>query len=141
MLGTSAGPTNPVTSACRARPRPPVRPVQRTAGDTKVPVDPQRIVVLAGDELDTLCALGLQPRIVAAALPDDSPTQPWYLGTVMHNLPSVGTRSTPDIAAVQAAKPDLILGSQSLTPDSYPALAAIAPTSLPEPLAPCGRTT
>ena len=109
-------------------PGPPTRSVRHAAGETTVPADPQRIVVLAGDELDTLCALGLQSRIVAAALPDDSPTQPWYLGTVVHNLPSVGTRSTPDIAAVQAAKPDLILGSQSLTPDIYPALAAIAPT-------------
>jgi iron complex transport system substrate-binding protein len=109
-------------------PGPPTRTVRHAAGETAVPADPQRIVVLTGDELDTLCALGLQSRIVAAALPDDSPTQPWYLGTVVHNLAAVGTRSAPDIAGIQAAKPDLILGSQSLTPDAYPALAAIAPT-------------
>jgi iron complex transport system substrate-binding protein len=109
-------------------PGPPTRPVRHAAGETVVPADPQRIVVLAGDELDTLCALGLQSRIVAAALPDDSPTQPWYMGTVVHNLPAVGTRSAPDLAGIQAAKPDLILGSQSLTPDAYQALAAIAPT-------------
>jgi iron complex transport system substrate-binding protein len=109
-------------------PGPPTRPVRHAAGETVVPADPQRIVVLAGDELDTLCALGLQSRIVAAALPDDSATQPWYLGTVVHNLAPVGTRSAPDIAGIQAAKPDLILGSQTLTPEAYPALAAIAPT-------------
>jgi iron complex transport system substrate-binding protein len=108
-------------------PGPPPR-VRHAAGETQVPADPQRIVVLAGDELDALCALGLQSRIVAAALPDDSTTQPWYLGSVVHNLPAVGTRSTPDIAAIAAAKPDLILGSQALTPDAYPALSAIAPT-------------
>ncbi|EHB59361.1 periplasmic binding protein [Mycolicibacterium rhodesiae JS60] len=90
--------------------------------------DPQRIVVLAGDELDALCALGLQSRIVAAALPDGSTTQPSYLGTVIHNVPGAGTRSAPDLSAIAAAKPDLILGSQALTPQSYPALAAIAPT-------------
>ncbi len=90
--------------------------------------DPQRIVVLAGDELDSLCALGLQSRIVAAALPDGSAGQPSYLGTVIHNVPGAGTRSTPDLAAIAAAKPDLILGSQALTPQSYQALAAIAPT-------------
>ncbi|WP_445169523.1 ABC transporter substrate-binding protein [Mycolicibacterium sp. Dal123E01] len=89
--------------------------------------DPQRIVVLAGDELDTLCALGLQSRIVAAALPDGSSAQPSYLGTVIHNVPGAGTRSAPDLAAIAAAKPDLILGSQA-SPQSYPALAAIAPT-------------
>ncbi|HZA10551.1 iron-siderophore ABC transporter substrate-binding protein [Mycobacterium sp.] len=109
-------------------PGPPTRPVRHAAGETQVPADPQRIVVLAGDELDTLCALGLQSRIVAAALPDDSPTQPWYLGTAVHNLPAVGTRSTPDISGIRAAKPDLILGSQGLTPEAYPALSAIAPT-------------
>lgn len=90
--------------------------------------DPQRIVVLAGDELDALCALGLQSRIVAAALPDGSATQPSYLGTVIHNVPGAGTRSAPDLSAIAAAKPDLILGSQALTPQSYQALSAIAPT-------------
>src|ERR1700761_1997224 len=67
-----------------------------------VPADPQRIVVLSGDQLDALCALGLQSRIVAAALPAR--------------------------AAITPAKPDLILGSQALTPKLYSALAAIAPT-------------
>ncbi len=94
----------------------------------EVPDDPQRIVVLSGDQLDALCALGLQSRIVGAALPDGSPAQPSYLGTVVHQLPGVGTRSSPDLAAIKAAKPDLILGSQGVTPKLYPALAAIAPT-------------
>lgn len=90
--------------------------------------DPQRIVVLAGDELDALCALGLQSRIVAAALPDGSASQPSYLGTVIHDVPGAGTRSSPDLAAIAAAKPDLILGSQ-LSAQSHDALAAIAPTA------------
>ena len=46
----------------------------------------------------------------------------------MHRLPGVGTRSSPDLAAIGAAKPDLILGSQALTPKLYSVLAAIAPT-------------
>jgi iron complex transport system substrate-binding protein len=94
----------------------------------EVPEDPQRIVVLSGDQLDALCALGLQTRIVAAALPDGSSEQPSYLGTVVHKLPGAGTRSNPDLGAIKAAKPDLILGSQTLTPKLYSALAAIAPT-------------
>ena len=119
--------------SCAAQPvapdaGPPTRSVRHAAGQTDVPADPQRIVVLAADELDTLCALGLQSRVVAAALPDDSSTQPWYLGTVVHNLPAVGTRSAPDITGIRAARPDLILGSQALTPEAYGALSAIAPT-------------
>jgi iron complex transport system substrate-binding protein len=129
VLGNQRRPDESCAAAPAAPdPGPPTRPVRHAAGETQVPADPQRIVVLAGDELDTLCALGLQSRIVAAALPDDSPTQPWYLGTVIHNVPAVGTRSAPDIAGIRAAKPDLILGSQALTPEAYAALSAIAPT-------------
>jgi iron complex transport system substrate-binding protein len=85
-------------------------------------------VVLSGDQLDGLCALGLQSRIVAAALPDGSSAQPSYLGTVIHDVPSAGTRSTPDMAAIKAATPDLILGSDALTPEAFGELSAIAPT-------------
>jgi len=106
----------------------PPGPVRHAAGQSAVKPDPMRIVALGGDELDALCALGLQSRIVAAALPDGATGQPSYLGTIVHDVPPAGTRSTPDLAAIAAAKPDLILGSQSLAPDSYPALAAIAPT-------------
>ena len=113
-------------------PGPATRTAHNAAGvqpDTAdVPADPQRIVVLSGDQLDALCALGLQSRIVAAALPDGSSSQPSYLGTVVHRLPGVGTRNSPDLGAIRAAKPDLILGSQALTPKLYSALAAIAPT-------------
>lgn len=97
-------------------------------GDIDVPGDPQRIVALSGPDLDALCALGLQGRLVAAALPDGSAAQPSYLGTVIHDLPAVGTRSAPDVAAIAAATPDLILGSRSSTPESYGELLAIAPT-------------
>lgn len=109
-------------------PGPPDREVHHAAGTTTVHADPQRIVVLSGDDLDALCALGLQSRIVAAALPDGSTSQPSYLGTVVHNVPGVGSRSEPDMQAVKAASPDLILGSEALTPDAYPQLTAIAPT-------------
>jgi iron complex transport system substrate-binding protein len=113
-------------------PGPPARTAHNVVGvqpdAAEVGADPQRIVALSGDQLDTLCALGLQSRIVAAALPDGSSSQPSYLGTVVHRLPGVGSRSTPDLTAIAAAKPDLILGSQGLTPQLYPALRAIAPT-------------
>jgi iron complex transport system substrate-binding protein len=109
-------------------PGPPDREIRHAAGTTTVHADPQRIVVLSGDQLDALCALGLQSRIVAAALPDGSNSQPSYLGAVVHNVPGAGSRSEPDMAAIKAANPDLILGSAALTPDAYPQLAAIAPT-------------
>lgn len=113
-------------------PGPPDREVRHAAGTTTVHADPQRIVVLSGDQLDALCALGLQSRIVGAALPDGTPdhpgAQPSYLGRVVHDVPGVGTRNAPDLAAIKAATPDLILGSAALTPEAYPELTAIAPT-------------
>ncbi|MCT7659148.1 iron-siderophore ABC transporter substrate-binding protein [Mycobacterium deserti] len=117
-------------------PGPPERPVRHAAGETEVRADPQRIVVLAGDQLDALCALGLQSRIVAAALPDGSTDQPSYLGSVIHDVPGAGTRSAPDIAAIEAADPDLILGSESATPEAFDALSAIAPTVFTGPPGP-----
>jgi iron complex transport system substrate-binding protein len=109
-------------------PGPPDREVRHAAGTTLVRDDPQRIVVLSGDQLDALCALGLQSRIVAAALPDGSTSQPAYLGTVVHDLPGVGPRSAPDLEGIRAAAPDLILGSEALTPEEFGPLSDIAPT-------------
>ncbi|OBI87124.1 iron-siderophore ABC transporter substrate-binding protein [Mycobacterium sp. 1245805.9] len=118
--------------AAAADPGPPTRQARTAAGVTPdtaaVPAEPRRIVVLSGDQLDALCALGLQSRVVAAALPDGSPGQPSYLGGAVHGLPGVGTRTNPDLGGIAAAHPDLILGSQGLTPKLYPQLAAIAPT-------------
>ncbi|OBI11978.1 iron-siderophore ABC transporter substrate-binding protein [Mycobacterium sp. E2497] len=118
--------------AAAADPGPNTRQAHNAAGVTpdvvQVPAEPQRIVVLSGDQLDALCALGLQSRVVAAALPDGSSGQPAYLGSAVHGVPGVGSRSNPDLAAIAAAHPDLILGSQGLTPKLYPQLAAIAPT-------------
>lgn len=111
---------------------PATRQAHNAAGLTpevvQVPAEAQRIVVLAGDQLDALCALGLQSRIVAAALPDGSSSQPAYLGEAVHALPGVGARGNPDLRAIAALHPDLILGSVALTPRTYPRLSAIAPT-------------
>lgn len=107
---------------------PPTREVRHAAGTTEVPPDAQRIAVLSADQLDALCALGLQSRIVVAAPRDGSSGQPSYLGAVIHDVPAAGNASAPDLGAVKAANPDLILGSQALTPEAFGELSAIAPT-------------
>lgn len=93
------------------------------AQDTELRGDPQRIVALSVSELDALCALGLQGRVVGTTVP-----QPSYLGTVLHDAAGFGPRDTPDLDAIRAAAPDLILGSVTATPGSFAALTAIAPT-------------
>ncbi|ORC03579.1 Fe3+-citrate ABC transporter substrate-binding protein [Mycobacterium persicum] len=133
VLGNSRKPDESCArEAAAADPGPPTRQAHNAAGVTpdvaQVPADPQRIVVLSGDQLDALCALGLQTRVVGAALPDGSSSQPSYLGKTVHDLPGVGTHNSPDLRAIAAARPDLILGSVAVTPNLYPQLAAIAPT-------------
>lgn len=91
--------------------------------DTELRGDPQRIVALSSSELDALCALGLQGRVVGTAVP-----QPSYLGTAAHDAPGVGPADAPDVEAIRAATPDLILGSVAQAPDSFAALSGIAPT-------------
>lgn len=91
--------------------------------DTELRGDPQRIVALSSSELDALCALGLQGRVVGTTVP-----QPSYLGTVLHDAPGFGPRDAPDLDAIRGAAPDLILGSVTQTPDSFAALTDIAPT-------------
>ncbi|SDE82213.1 iron complex transport system substrate-binding protein [Mycolicibacterium neoaurum] len=105
-----------------------VRPVRNappqdaTAADvpavTEVRGDPQRLVALAPGQLDALCALGLQGRVVGTAAP-----QPSYLGTVLHNAPPV-----TDMQAARGANPDLILASAGHGLEGFGALSAIAPT-------------
>lgn len=97
-------------------------------GEVDVPADPQRIVAIAPGQLDALCALGLQSRVVGAATAAPGGAQPSYLGTVIHELPTMGPREDPDTTAIADARPDLILGSTALPRGAFTDLSGIAPT-------------
>lgn len=103
------------------------RHIVHTAGESDVPSDPQRIVVLDSVSMDAVCALGLWERVVGAATGVDAP-QPSYLGTGISEIASIGPVSAPDVAAVKAAAPDLVLGSSPVSGDLYGQLSAFAPT-------------
>nr|WP_232433710.1 iron-siderophore ABC transporter substrate-binding protein [Rhodococcus sp. AW25M09] len=108
------------------------RPVGHAEGISAIPADPQRIVVLDSAGLDASCAVGIWERVVGAATLDPDfrgdGDQPLYLGTGLASVPSVGTVGAPDIDAIAALDPDLILGADSLGADTYDSLTAIAPT-------------
>lgn len=72
--------------------------------DVKVPYKPQRVVVLDLANLDILDNLGLGECVVGAP----TITLP-YLQSYNDSLPIVGSVKTPDLEAVMACKPDLIL--------------------------------
>nr|WP_145693177.1 ABC transporter substrate-binding protein [Rhodococcus rhodochrous] len=109
------------------RPTTGTRPVLHTAGRSEVPADPQRIVVLDPAALDAVCALGLWERVVGASA--EVTGRPEYLGYGIGELPPVGAAGNPDVAAIERAQPDVILGS-STAPDVYASLSGIAPTVL-----------
>lgn len=69
-----------------------------------VPYKPERVVVLDLANLDILDNLGLGDRIVGAP----TITLP-YLQSYNDDLPIVGSVKTPDLEAVMACEPDLIL--------------------------------
>ncbi|MBY0689868.1 ABC transporter substrate-binding protein [Microbacterium marinilacus] len=100
------------------------RSVEHARGTAEVPEDPQRVVVLEPVELDTAVALGVTP--VGAAVASNVAGIPEYLG--VEGVEPVGTVPEPDLEAIAALEPDLILGTESRHSELYDQLEAIAPT-------------
>ncbi|WP_432510802.1 ABC transporter substrate-binding protein [Kineococcus sp. SYSU DK001] len=101
------------------------RSVQHARGTTTVPAEPRRVVVLEPLQLDTAVALGLTP--VGAAVASNVTGVPAYLG-VGDAVQPVGTVPEPDLEAIAALAPDLVLGTDSRHAELYDELQAIAPT-------------
>lgn len=117
---------SPDTSASEG----PTRTVKHAMGETKVPQTPQRVVVLDTDKLDTMVSLGLAP--VGAAQAAENQKWPAYLGSSLSATKPVGTLQAPNIEAIIALKPDLILGSKFRQAAFYDKLSKIAPTVFTE---------
>jgi iron complex transport system substrate-binding protein len=97
-------------------------------GSTEIPAEPQRVVVLDTDKIDTALSLGVTPIGAARAGETDLPT---YLGD-LSGVEVVGTVSEPDLEAIEGLEPDLILGSKFRQEAFYDELNAIAPTVFTE---------
>jgi iron complex transport system substrate-binding protein len=97
----------------------PVNPTQSLA---HIPHNPSRVISFDYGSYDSLIALGLADRVLA--IPGKTP--PYLVGTAPPVL-SVGGMKTPDLAALSALKPELILISARQA-QNREALQAIAPT-------------
>jgi iron complex transport system substrate-binding protein len=106
------------------------RAIKHAMGETQVPVNPQRVVVLDTDKLDTMFSLGLKP--VGAAQNEQNAKSPAYLGTGFADVKSAGMTQEPDLDAIRALQPDLILGSKFRQEKFYNELSTIAPTVFTE---------
>jgi iron complex transport system substrate-binding protein len=117
--GSDAGPS---TAADADFPR----TVQHAMGATEIPERPERVVVLDTGELDTALTLGVTPvGAVTTAVSEDFLT---YLADDAADIEVVGTIAEPDLEAIAALEPDLILSSKTRHEDLYEQLAQIAPT-------------
>ena len=79
---------------------------------------------------DNLLALGVKP-IGATAIFLDKPFME-YLGSQVNGVKKVGTIDQPNLEAITAQKPDLIIGAKDLHEAIYSKLSQIAPTVFTE---------
>ena len=106
-----------------------VRLISHALGETPVPANPQRVVVLDTDRLDASLALGIQP-VGAVANPAEGFAG--YLGNQTEGITIVGSRKQPNIETILRLKPDLIMGNAREHRSIYNRLKQIAPTVLTE---------
>ena len=95
---------------------------------TKVPGLAERPMTLGLDTLGDTLALGLKP--VRAALPGGR--VPDYLRSAARGVEVVPSLTPLDLAATEAADPDVILGTKEADGDLYEQLRRIAPTIMSE---------
>ncbi|WP_327679853.1 iron-siderophore ABC transporter substrate-binding protein [Kitasatospora sp. NBC_00458] len=123
-------PVDGVVTAESATPSPLPDVVVTTAvGPVAVPGAPMRVVTLDTAELDSALTLGITP--VGAARPAADPGFPDYWpASRLAPIALVGPVGDPDLGAIRALRPDLILSNQGRDGGRYEALRAIAPTVL-----------
>ncbi|WP_371687702.1 ABC transporter substrate-binding protein [Snodgrassella alvi] len=82
--------------------------VTQATDEAKLPASPQKIAVMDFGAMDTLDALGAGRRIIVAPISNMPTYLHQYLNRQLHDS---GKMKEPDIAAIRAAKPDLIIMS------------------------------
>ncbi|PSB01379.1 ABC transporter substrate-binding protein [Merismopedia glauca] len=99
--------------------------VKHAMGETKVPLNPKRVVVLDNAILDSAIALGVKP--IAGAFYDNIPA---YIKPQTQGMSNIGLESQPNLEKLLLLKPDLILGDKLSDGATYDKLSRIAPTVL-----------
>ncbi|HEY8416169.1 MAG TPA: iron-siderophore ABC transporter substrate-binding protein, partial [Thermaerobacter sp.] len=104
--------------------------VRHAMGETRIPRTPQRIVVLTNEATEALLALGIKPVGAVNSWVGD----PWYdhIADRMEGVQPLGMENQPNLEAIAALQPDLILGTKMRHEKIYPQLSQIAPTVFSE---------
>ena len=89
--------------------------------DVTVETEPVRIVSLAPANTEIVYALGLFDRLVGVTTYDDYPAE-------VANLPKVGDFVTPNLEAIAATEPDIVLATTGVQADAIEQLEALGAT-------------
>ncbi|HWH14712.1 MAG TPA: iron-siderophore ABC transporter substrate-binding protein [Miltoncostaeaceae bacterium] len=106
------------------------RQITHAMGTTAVPAAPARVVVLDTGELEAATAVGIVPIGGVTALPGQPILA--HLRERAASMEIVGTIEEPNLEAIAALEPDLILSSKIRHEKLYDRLSAIAPTVFAE---------
>lgn len=106
--------------------------IEHAMGKTKVPKNPEKVVILTNEGTEALLALGIKPIGAVQSWTGD----PWYdhIKEDMEGVEVVGTESQVNLEKIASLKPDLIIGNKMRQEDLYEKLNAIAPTVFSETL-------
>jgi len=106
--------------------------IKHAMGETEVPTEPKKVVILTNEGTEALLALGVKPIGAANSLNGN----PWYehITKEMTGVTPVGAEKTINLEAVASLEPDLIIGTKPRHEKIYSQLSKIAPTVLSEDL-------
>ncbi|MFQ4143480.1 ABC transporter substrate-binding protein [Chlorogloeopsis sp. ULAP02] len=102
------------------------RIVKHSMGESCVPINPQRIIVLDTSPLDAVLTLGLKP--IGATEFDDLKQINVYPKEQTEGIAVIGGDLQPNLEKIALLKPDLILSPQFYVKKIYNQLSQIAPT-------------
>jgi iron complex transport system substrate-binding protein len=104
--------------------------VKHAAGETEIPLNPAKVVVLDNGALDNLLALGLKP-VGAPSIISIEDGFASYLDNT-DGITNIGTVEQPSLETIASLKPDLIIGIKDTQEAIYDQLSQIAPTVFTE---------
>ncbi|KYD31227.1 putative siderophore-binding lipoprotein YfiY [Geobacillus icigianus] len=106
--------------------------VEHAMDTTEIKGTPKRVVVLTNEGTEALLALGVKPVGAVQSWTGD----PWYdhIKDKMDGVKELGLESEPNVEAIAALKPDLIIGNKMRHEKIYEQLKQIAPTVFSETL-------
>lgn len=113
----SATRTSTTESLCRT--------VKHAMGETCVPANPQRVIVVDEIALDAVLALGVKP--IAAGEPSFVGKRARHLAGKLEGIASLGSETQVNLEKMVQFKPELILGFKSAK-ENYKVFSQIAPT-------------